>query len=51
MKAECKSLRDRLKGLQDGHHNDLASMEDRVAELRLQLDEVRCNANERKNSM
>ena len=41
VKAECKSLRDRLKGMQDGHHNDLASMEDRIAELQLQLDEVR----------
>ena len=41
MKAECQSLRDRLKGLQGGHHNDLATMEDRIAELRLQLDEVR----------
>ena len=41
VKAECKSLRDRLKGLQDGHHSDLASMEERIAELQLQLDEVR----------
>ena len=40
VKAECQSLRDRLKGLQGGHHNDLATMEDRIAELRLQLDEV-----------
>lgn len=48
MKAECKSLRDRLKGMQDGHHNDLASMEDRIAKLQLQLDEVRNRVKEYK---
>ena len=37
---ECQSLKDRLKSLQDGHHRDLAGMEDRTAELQLQLDEV-----------
>ena len=41
LKVECKSLKDRLKGLQDGHHRDLTALEDRVAELQLQLDEVR----------
>lgn len=40
VKVECQSLRDRLKGLQDGHHCDLAGLEDRIAELQLQLDEV-----------
>ena len=41
VKAECKSLRDRLKGLEDGHSHHLTDMEDRLAELQLQLDEVR----------
>ena len=40
VKVECQSLRDRLKGLQSGHQRDLAGLEDRVAELQLQLDEV-----------
>ena len=41
LRVECKSLKDRLKGLQDGHHRDLTTLEDRIAELQLQLDEVR----------
>ena len=41
LRAECKSLRTRLKGAQDSQHSDLRSMEDRCAELQLQLDEVR----------
>lgn len=40
VKVECQSLRDRLKGVQDGRQHDLAAMEDRIAELQLQLDEV-----------
>lgn len=41
LRAECKSLKTRLKGVQDSQHADLRSMEDRCAELQLQLDEVR----------
>ena len=51
---ECQSLRDRLKGLQDGHQRDLAGLEDRIAELQLQLDEVSsergCGTSRRRNN-
>ena len=54
VKVECQSLRDRLKGLQDGHQRDLAGLEDRIAELQLQLDEVSivrgCGTSRRRNN-
>lgn len=37
---ECQSLRDRLKVLQDTQQHDMGALEDRIAELQLQLDEV-----------
>ncbi len=40
LRAECKSLKTRLKSLQDTQQADLGSIEDRCAELQLQLDEV-----------
>ena len=42
LKIECRSLKERFKGAQDGHQRDLAGLEDRTAELKLQLDEVSC---------
>lgn len=39
-RTECHSLQDRLKGLQDTQQHDLNSLEDRVAELRVQLQET-----------
>ena len=39
-KTECRSLQDRLKGLQDTQQHDLSSLEDKVAELRVQLQEM-----------
>ena len=41
VRAESQSLRDRLRALQDGQQHDLGTLEDRIAELQLQLDEVR----------
>ena len=38
---ECQSLRERLKVLQDTQEHDVGILEDRIAELQLQLDEVR----------
>lgn len=38
---ECQSLRERLKVLQDTQEHDMGTLEDRIAELQLQLDEVR----------
>ena len=40
LRVECKSLKTRLKSIQDSQDTDLRSMEDRCAELQLQLDEV-----------
>lgn len=40
-RAESKSLKTRLKSLQDSQQADLRSIEDRCAELQLQLDDVR----------
>ena len=40
VKIECQSLKRRLKSLQDGHQHDLGGLEDSIAELKLQLDEV-----------
>lgn len=40
MRTECQSLRDRLRANLDSQQHDLATMEDRIAELQLQLDEV-----------
>lgn len=37
---ECCSLTDRLKTLQDTHQHDLSELEDRVAELQMQLEEM-----------
>ena len=48
MRAECQSLRDRLRTTQDSQQHDLTTMEDRIAELQLQLDEVRDNEKGRK---
>lgn len=45
LRAECQSLRDRLKTAQDGQQHDLVTMEDRIAELQLQLDEVGVGSN------
>lgn len=39
-KTECRSLQDRLKGLQDTQQHDLNSLEDKVAESRVQLEET-----------
>ena len=41
VKTECQSLKTRLKAGQDSQQSDLKAMEDRCAELQLQLDEVR----------
>ncbi len=41
LRAESKSLKTRLKSLQDSQHADLRSIEDRCSELQLQLDDVR----------
>ncbi len=40
LRAERKSLKTGLKNLQDSKHADLKSIEDRCAELQLQLDNV-----------
>ncbi len=40
LRAESKSLKTRLKSLQDSEHADLRSIEDRCSELQLQLNEV-----------
>jgi len=40
VRVECQSLRDRLKVLQDTQQHDMGALEDRIAELQLQLDEV-----------
>ena len=40
LRTECQSLRDRLKASRNNQQHDLTSMEDRIAELQLQLDEV-----------
>ncbi len=40
LRAESKSLKTRLKSLQDSQHADLRSIEDRCSELQLQLDDV-----------
>ncbi len=39
--AQSKSLKTRLKSLQDSQHADLRSIEDRCSKLQLQLDDVR----------
>ncbi len=39
--AQSKSLKTRLKNLQDSEHADLRSIEDRCSKLQLQLDDVR----------
>ena len=41
VRVECQSLRERLKVLQDTQQHDVGTLEDRIAELQLQLDEVR----------
>ncbi len=41
VRTECQSLRDRLRANLDSQQHDLSTMEDRIAELQLQLDEVR----------
>ena len=40
LRTECQSLRDRLEALQGSQQRDLGALEDRIAELQLQLDEV-----------
>lgn len=39
-RTECHSLQDRLQALQSTQQHDLSTLEDRLAELRLQLDET-----------
>ena len=41
LKAETQSLKDRLGSLRDGRQHEMGELEDRIAELQLQLDEVR----------
>lgn len=41
LRAEGTSLKTRLKSLQDSQQADVGALEDRCAELQLQLDEVR----------
>lgn len=41
VRVECQSLRERLKVLHDTQQHDVGTLEDRIAELQLQLDEVR----------
>lgn len=38
--TECLSLKDRLKSIQDTQQHDLNTLEDRLAELRVQLEET-----------
>lgn len=40
LKAETQSLKDRLGSLRDGRQHEMGELEDRIAELQLQLDEV-----------
>ena len=40
LKAETQSLKDRLASLRDGRQHEMGDLEDRIAELQLQLDEV-----------
>ena len=40
LRTESQSLRDRLAALQGSQQHDLGVLEDRIAELQLQLDEV-----------
>ena len=40
VKTECRSLKERLQMAQDTQQRDLGALEDRIAELQLQLDEV-----------
>ena len=39
-KTECRSLQDRLKSLQDTQQHDLNTLEDKLAEVRVQLEET-----------
>lgn len=40
VRTEVQSLRERVKEVESGHHHDVGSMEERLAELQQQLDEV-----------
>ena len=40
MRAETGSLKERLASLKDGRQREMGELEDRIAELQLQLDEV-----------
>ena len=37
---EAQGLRERLRTVEESHHRDVGGMEDRLAEMQLQLDEV-----------
>ena len=40
LKVETQSLKERLASLKDGRQREMGEIEDRIAELQLQLDEV-----------